>query len=170
MATRSKIKIKPFDIDLEWIGRNNFRHYASFWQQDCAGRRQIIMQARNGGSMTSEYYNLIQDLERQKRLEIRQSVTLSSLEWTSDKSWKVCFTGSEEVEYFDLIWLGTGSSLDLRNESCLKNLVASHPTQLCGGLPHLNDDLKWPGLNFYLMSGYSGLSIGPSAGFVNFSF
>ena len=45
----------------------------------------------------------------------------------------------------------------------MASVLKHSPTRIIAGLPLLDDDLKWPDLNLYIMSGYSGLSIGPSA-------
>lgn len=163
LATRSKIKTKPFDVPIEWVGRNSTRMHYDFWQQDPVNRQKLLRQAKAGGSITPHYTTLLRDLEKAKILQIREGCTVSSATWSSNR-WNVSFSKDPNiVEYFDMIWLGTGCVMDITRELCMASVLEHSPTRIIAGLPLLDDDLKWPDLNLYIMSGYSGLSIGPSA-------
>lgn len=163
MASRSKLKVKPFDVGIEWVGRNSWRHHFDFWNHDGSGRRTCISNAKNGGSITPEYRSILANYENIGILEIREGTFVSNAEWVDGK-WKVNFSNGNDADCFDMIWLGTGSIMDVRKELCLSSVMEEYPTRIFGGLPELDETLKWPGLELYLMSGYSGLSIGPSAG------
>jgi hypothetical protein len=165
LASRLKLKVKFFDLDIGWVGRNSFKNHYDFWRLDGQGRRKMLAAAKDGGSITPEYYSILTNLEKSGVLEIRQRTTVSNAEWsTSNEKWNIEFANSNDVEQFDMIWLGTGSMMDVRKEACLQPVLEKYPTNVFGGLPELDEYLKWPGLELYMMSGYGALSIGPSAG------
>jgi hypothetical protein len=96
-------------------------------------------------------------------LDIRERVQVQSVKWENE-CWKVRFS-DKRTEFFDLIWLGTGSVLDVTKDPCLSHMLEKFPIEVVHGLPVLQDDLRWCNdCNLYLMSGYSALSVGPIAG------
>ncbi|KAI8899083.1 hypothetical protein BC833DRAFT_587100 [Globomyces pollinis-pini] len=162
LASRSKLKTKQFDLGLEWVGRNSNRLHCKFWQKSGSDRRKAIANAKDGGSITPEYMALLEQLKSKNVLEMRQCSTVASAEW-QDHEWKVRFS-NEDMESFDMIWLGTGAVMDIQKDLCFQELQKLYPAPVYGGLPELSSDLKWPGLDLFMMSGYSALSVGPSAG------
>lgn len=54
--TDSKTAVKPFDIDLAWIGKSRNFEQAIFWSADTDEERLTsIQRARNGGSITPRF-------------------------------------------------------------------------------------------------------------------
>ncbi|KAJ3103523.1 hypothetical protein HDU97_010023 [Phlyctochytrium planicorne] len=166
LISRSKLKTMQFDLSLDWIGRNGTILHSKFWrEQDPNVRREILRKAKNGGSITPEYMQRLRNFEASNKLIIRECTHVKKVERVDDR-WKVLlWNGRCESEMeVDLIWLGTGSSLDIRKEKCFERVVEMDFAKIVGGLPELTKDLQWPKLNLFLMSGYSGLAIGPTAG------
>ncbi|KAI8850740.1 hypothetical protein BC829DRAFT_488626 [Chytridium lagenaria] len=161
LISRSKLRTMPFDLSLEWVGRNSMIHHTKFWGEkdpespnSHKARRQMLTSAKNGGgSITPEYMSILQRHASSSRLQIREKTEVTSIAWTSSGTWCVEFSQGSPEE-FDLIWLGTGSILDVTREPCLAKVMEEEARA----------DLQWPGLNLHMMSGYSALTIGPSAG------
>jgi hypothetical protein len=123
----------------------------------------MLRKAKNGGSVTPEYKRILDSLVESGHLNIRERVEVQSAKW-ENKCWKVQFS-DKRIEYFDLIWLGTGSVLDVRQDPCLAQMLEKFPIEVVNGLPVLQDDLRWRGdCNLYVMSGYTALAVGPIAG------
>ncbi|KAJ3417261.1 hypothetical protein HDV05_005717 [Chytridiales sp. JEL 0842] len=177
LIMRGKLKIKQFDLDLDWVGRNSNVQFAKFWAEKKAeARLSILRKAKNGGSLTPIYATLLQSYAESKTLHLRPHTTVSQSTWIPHSEnplkrpcWAVSMSHViqgrlEEMEYFDLIWLGTGSVVDIEREKCLENVRRMFPVEVVGGLPVLTHDLQWPGLEMYLLSAYASLSLGPTAG------
>ncbi|KAJ3206136.1 hypothetical protein HDU67_008362 [Dinochytrium kinnereticum] len=168
LVSRSKLKTMQFDLSLDWIGRNSMIHHTKFWaEKDPRARRAMLLAAKNGGgSITPEYMTVLMSHVASKKLRIIERTEVSNIEWRSSSA-KWCVKLKQEAaeeEGFDLVWLGTGAVLDVSKEKCLENIIKERPIEVVGGLPVLTKELQWPGLDLYMMSGYSALSIGPSAG------
>ncbi|KAJ3068862.1 hypothetical protein HDU99_003082, partial [Rhizoclosmatium hyalinum] len=164
LMTRGVLKTSQFDLSLDWIGRNANTLFASFWQAPLAERRAILRRAKNGGSVTPEYMALLKCYKETGVLEIKEKQEVRQADWNSrDKKWRVLMSTCEYEEY-DVIWLGTGAALDVKKEACLAPVLESDPIEVVGGLPALDRNLKWGDLDLYMMSGYCGLSLGPTAG------
>ncbi|KAJ3090323.1 hypothetical protein HDU96_003447, partial [Phlyctochytrium bullatum] len=173
LISRSKLRTMPFDLSLDWVGRNSMIHHADFWaEKDPKARRQLLVKAKNGGgSITPEHMAVLRGHVAAGKVRILEKTTVASIEWRAfpddprDGRWEVAFDRPDAAAgAFDLIWLGTGAVLDVKREAWLAKVVERYPVEVVGGLPVLGKDLQWPGLELYLMSGYSALTIGPSAG------
>ena len=72
--------------------------------------------------------------------------------------------GLEEV-FADVLWLATGTAVDVLADPVLRQLQGSCPTRVVGGYPVLDDaTLAWPGLPLFLLGRSALLTIGPAAG------
>ncbi|NEP42360.1 MAG: FAD-dependent oxidoreductase, partial [Okeania sp. SIO2H7] len=63
----------------------------------------------------------------------------------------------------DRIWLATGTKLDVREQSLLKEVLAAYPVEIVNGLPVLDENLRWPGCELFIMGGLAALQVGPVA-------
>jgi hypothetical protein len=130
-------------------------------------RYNQLRKAKNGGSVTPEYKRILDSLVQKGKLDIIERVEVRSAVWVEHASrecWKVEWD-DKRVEHFDLIWLGTGSILDVEQDPCLTHILEKFPIEIVNGLPVLQDDLRWcRDCNLFVMSGYSALSVGPVAG------
>ncbi|KAK3934676.1 hypothetical protein QBC46DRAFT_399201 [Diplogelasinospora grovesii] len=70
MVTRGPSwRVKPFDVDLEWMGKFRNLPRAAFWQLDSDEERlQRIRDARGGGSVTPDYMKSLLEQVRTGRL------------------------------------------------------------------------------------------------------
>ncbi|KAI9346111.1 hypothetical protein BDR26DRAFT_931989 [Obelidium mucronatum] len=168
LITRSKLKTSQFDLSLDWIGRNANLQFAKFWNEPLEARLAILRRAKNGGSITPEYMKLLKEYQSEKWLKVKENLQVRQVTWVQTSAlnrpcWNVEFDDGD-VDCFDLIWLGTGARMDAEKEPCLAPILEKAPIKVVGGLPALNEELKWGDLEFYMMSGYCALSLGPTAG------
>lgn len=91
LLLRGHMKVKPFDISLDWMGRYSNLRKMQFWQEeDPAARLQMWRDARQGGSMTQPYAKLMKQYQDAGRLEICTHTELEEVQWTEKaKSWDV---------------------------------------------------------------------------------
>jgi hypothetical protein len=165
LLMRSVLKIRQFDFSLDLVGRNSGPWLARFWMESCPKRRlAMIRKERNGGSITPEYLTILRKYEEQDILNIHEKASITSAEWkgNEDGYWSV---KADNIEIqCDQIWLATGGIFDIRQEPVFKTIAERYPIETVNGLPVLNADLQLhPDLDFYVMSGYSSVMLGPTA-------
>ncbi|KAI9336858.1 hypothetical protein DFJ73DRAFT_849949 [Zopfochytrium polystomum] len=173
LITRSKLRTMQFDLSFDWIGRNSAIAFSRFWRSDSPEvRREMLRKAKNGGSITPEYMKILKAYVAAGKLVVKENLQVKQADWLDDKTenplqrpcWRVNFGKTSDTLFFDLIWMGTGATLDVKREPCLTSMLRKSPIEVVGGLPVLTRDLRWNDLEFYMMSGYCGLSLGPTAG------
>ncbi|KAE8196136.1 hypothetical protein CF328_g4224 [Tilletia controversa] len=90
LLLRGHLKVKPFDVTLDWLSKWANTMKMQYWMEDDPARRlEMLRSARNGGSITPSYARYLRELERAGLLEIRTHVEIDDLEWEADeKKWK----------------------------------------------------------------------------------
>jgi len=63
----------------------------------------------------------------------------------------------------DRIWLATGSQLNVEHWPLPADVQATYPIEVVNGLPVLDEHLRWPGCNLFVMGGAAALRLGPVA-------
>jgi hypothetical protein len=167
LVCRSKLKVKQFDLDLEWVGRSAFIQFAKFWNEDPKSRLGMLKNAKGGGSVTPEYFCKIKDWQQNGVLQLQENCTIVRVE--KKECWCVSYKHGEQAE-FDCIWIATGGKNDIATDPLFNDILRKHPIDIVGGLPALtkgmkySSDLQWStDLELFLMSGYASLSAGPNA-------
>jgi hypothetical protein len=61
------------------------------------------------------------------------------------------------------IWLATGTTLDVRSHPLVTDVLAQYPIDTVHGLPVLDEHLRWPGCELFLMGRWAALHVGPVA-------
>lgn len=85
LLLRGHMKVKPFDIGLDWMGRYSNLRKMQFWQEDDpATRLAMIKDARQGGSMTLPYAKLMKRYEELGALEILTHTEIGDAKWDQD--------------------------------------------------------------------------------------
>ncbi|KEP48353.1 L-lysine 6-monooxygenase (NADPH-requiring) protein [Rhizoctonia solani 123E] len=179
LILRGYMKVKPFDVSLDWIGRYSNLKKMEFWQEEDPGQRlNMLRSARNGGSITPTYAKILKMHQDQGSLDILNNTSLEGADWDeSSKSWSLAFrrtdpraSKSDEPEVStisaDFIITATGTTPSFSSLPFVQSLVKNSDIPPCptlGGLPLLTPHLQWPGLPLFCVGGYSALQVGPAA-------
>jgi hypothetical protein len=81
-------------------------------------------------------------------------------EWLND-CWLVKCSNGEEQEC-DL-WLATGTRMDVTAQPLWQEILQFYSVLVVNGLPVLDDRLRLPGSELFLLGGLSALQVGPVA-------
>jgi cation diffusion facilitator CzcD-associated flavoprotein CzcO len=159
LMTRKPLQEKIFDADPGWLGPKYLKDFHA--DTDWYSRWQMIQQARNGGSMTPEMILQLRKAANEGKIKIDESCQVSSAQW-HDNHWQVsCVDGGKHK--FNRIWLATGTRFDAIAHPLLKDALEAYPTEIVNGLPVLDEYLRLPKSNFFIMGGLAALQIGPVA-------
>jgi hypothetical protein len=157
--TRKQLQEKIFDAEPGWLGPKYLKDFHA--ETDWCSRWQMIQQARNGGSITPEMMLQLRKASHQGKISLNESCQVSSAQY-QDNHWQVsCIDGSQHQ--FDRIWLATGTRFDATEHPLLKDVLQTSPTEIVNGLPVLDEYLRLPKSNFFMMGGLAALQIGPVA-------
>ena len=167
LLMRGPLKVKYFDVDLDWVGKFRNFNQAAFWSADTDEERfEMLTQARNGGSMTPRYRKILDAHVASDKIALHTHTTLSSVSWDSDtKSWaNVNVSTHVALPPIDYIVFATGIQSDVRTIPFLQSLRDQYPIDYVGGLPCLNDDLMWDDdVPLFVTGRLAGLRLGPGA-------
>lgn len=167
LLMRGPLKVKYFDVDLDWVGKFRNFNQAAFWSADTDEERfEMIAQARNGGSMTPRYCKILDAHVASGRIELHTHTTLQSVKWDAEtKSWiNAKLSTDAPLPAVDYIVFATGIQSDIRTLPFLQTLRQQHPIEYVGGLPCLTDDLMWDeGVPLFVAGRLAGLRLGPGA-------
>jgi len=165
LLSRRQFKEKIFDAEPGWLGPKYLKGFEAEpnWQK----RWQMIQQARDGGSFTPEALTQLRKFSRDGRVVLYEHCEITGAAW-QETHWQVqcnnlavhdCF----EHQPIDRIWLATGTQMDITSHPLLGEVLAQHPVEVVGGLPVLNEHLRWPGCDLFLMGPWAALQVGPVA-------
>ncbi|CAI6285025.1 unnamed protein product [Periconia digitata] len=187
LLTRGAVKVKYFDIGLEWVGKFRNVKQAEFWSADSDDERlDMYLSARNGGSITPRYRKILNSLVNAGGVSLHTYTTLDSVSWdpvarTWRTSLRCCppppskysedecptpFPSREDPSPppFDYIVFATGMQSDIRTIPFLSSLQKKHPVTCAGGLPCLTEDMMWSDdVPLFVTGRFAGLRIGPGA-------
>ena len=159
MMHRREFYAKLFDADPGWLGPKYLKGFET--NKNWAERSEIVKNARNGGSLTPAIMSQLRQAEKAGKLFFSENCEVQQATW-QDNHWLVTCHDRQQLE-FDRIWLATGAQLHTSNEPLLSELQATYPTEIVGGLPVLEDHLRWPGSQVFVMGGLAALRVGPTA-------
>ncbi len=159
LMTRKQLQEKIFDADPGWLGPKYLKDFHA--ETDWSARYQQIQQARNGGSMTPEMMLQLRKAAYEGTMIINQCCQVRNAQW-QDNLWQVhCHDGSRHQ--FNRIWLATGTRFNLKEHPLLQDVLNAYPTEIVNGLPVLDEHLRLPKSNLFIMGGLAALRIGPVA-------
>ena len=160
LMTRKQIQEKIFDAEPGWLGPKYLKYFHS--ETDWSVRYQQIQQARNGGSMTPEIMRQLRKATHEDKVRIEESCQVKDAQW-QDNLWQVlCHDGCNRHQ-FNRIWLATGTKFNVKEHPLLQDVLETYPTEIVNGLPVLDEHLRLPKSNFFIMGGLAALQIGPVA-------
>ncbi len=159
LMTRKQLQEKIFDADPGWLGPKYLKGFHA--ETDWSVRYQQIQQARNGGSMTPEIMLQLRRASHDSKVRIDECCQVSDAQW-QDNLWQVsCHNGNKHQ--FNRIWLATGTQFNVTERPLLQDVLEAYPTEIVNGLPILDEHLRLPKSNFFIMGGLAALQIGPVA-------
>ncbi|EAZ90714.1 NAD(P)-binding domain-containing protein [Crocosphaera chwakensis] len=159
LMTRKQLQEKIFDADPGWLGPKYLKDFHA--ETDWYVRYQQIQQARNGGSMTPEMMLQLRKASHEGKIQIEECCQVREAHWQNNL-WQVgCHDGNKHQ--FDRIWLATGTTFNTKEHPLLQNVLETYPTEIVNGLPVLDEHLRLPKSNFFIMGGLTALQIGPVA-------
>ncbi|GMH43562.1 hypothetical protein BSKO_11484 [Bryopsis sp. KO-2023] len=162
---RSGVKVRQFDSDLLWTGRLRHEKLKSFWGEDSMSKRlDMIMDARQGGTIPHESKNRLDELVEEGRCTVLEYAEVWDANWSNEEEAFDMYLSSGLRLSVGRVWLATGSDIDISEEPLFSNLMESHPLETQSGYPVLQPDLRWaPEWDLFVMGAYSALSMGPDA-------
>ncbi|PNS19971.1 Cellobiose dehydrogenase [Sphaceloma murrayae] len=166
MVIRSHLKVKPFDIDLSWMGKFRNVQQATFWSSDTDGERwDQIQMARNGGSITPRIHKVLKKFCDQGRLAIHTNTIIQSRAFdTNSRQWDIETRPRVELPRIDYIYFATGIPTDFTKLSYFQKMMEKYPIDGIGGLPCLSDDMAWcEEVPLYMVGKLASLRIGPGS-------
>ncbi|GAA5827254.1 hypothetical protein JCM11251_001194 [Rhodosporidiobolus azoricus] len=186
LLSRSHIKTKHFDFDLEWVSKYNNLTKMTFWGlTDRQERYEMIQKARNGGSVNPQFLHILQKYARAGRLDLRTLTEVKEAAFHEETGkWRFeIVTRMDEkakakmdpslgketdtfstIEDIDYLVSSTGSMIDLSGVDFIQPLLKSNPVELVNGFPVLTADLQWnEEVPLFVMGAYSMLELGPDA-------
>ena len=123
-------------------------------------RAKIVREARNGGSLTPAIFTKLCKLKAERKVQFHENCQVESVNWNNE--WTVNCEGGG-VFQCDRIWVATGSQLDIQQLPLFSNVLKQCPIEVVDGLPILTENLRWKDRELYLMGGFAGLQVGPTA-------
>ncbi len=159
LMPRRQLQEKIFDAEPGWLGP---KYLKGFWAQpDWEKRWEMIQQARNGGSMTPAMMLQLRRLERYGKLAFYEQCQVVEAQWQGS-SWQVHCDDGQEYEC-DRIWYATGTRFDVTANPLFTAIINAYPADIVKGLPVLDEHLRWPGCELFVMGGLAALQVGPVA-------
>ncbi|CCQ51667.1 hypothetical protein CWATWH8502_512 [Crocosphaera watsonii WH 8502] len=159
LMTRKQLQEKIFDADPGWLGPKYLKDFQA--ETDWYIRYQQIQQARNGGSMIPEMMLQLRKAVSEGTIIINECCQVRAAQWQNNL-WQVdCEDGSKDQ--FNRIWLATGTRFSAMEHPLLQEVLETYPTEIVNGLPVLDEYLRLPKSNFFIMGGLAALRIGPVA-------
>lgn len=128
----------------------------------------MIVQARNGGSMTPRYRKILDSHVACRKIELHNYTKLHSAEWEqSSKTWACEVSSAESILKLppvDYMVFATGIQSDIRTIPYLQSIQQQYAIKYIGGLPCLNEDLMWDdNVPLFVTGRLAGLKLGPGA-------
>ena len=162
---RRAFQEKIFDADPGWLGPKYLKGFNA--EIDWDNRWGMIQQARNGGSFTPETLTRLRKFSKEGRVFLYEHCQVTHVTWEGDR-WQVQCNNSAAHDCFahqsiDRIWLATGTALDVAVHPLLQEVIQQYPPEIVHGLPVLDQHLRWPGCELFLMGPWAALQVGPVA-------
>ncbi|MGD1927961.1 MAG: FAD/NAD(P)-binding protein [Leptolyngbyaceae cyanobacterium] len=165
MMARRTFQEKLFDAEPGWLGPKYLKGFHA--EPDMQTRWQMVQQARNGGSLTPAVMTYLRKLQRQGHITFYEHCQVAAAQWQGE-AWQVCCDHHSVHDCIahqpiHRVWLATGTTLDIRSHPLLADVWQQHPIATINGLPRLDEHLRWPGCELFLMGPWAALQVGPVA-------
>lgn len=169
LLMRSRLRLKAFDVDLQWMGKYKNAEQSRFLLADTDEERlAIIKEARGGGSITPKFYKRLGPHLASGKLEMRERTRLVDAKFDGVEgsgSWIVQTDPPiDNLPPFDHICFATGIQTDFSALPYLQTMIRKHPINGFGGFPCVTEDLMWKDdVPLFLAGRLGSLQLGPAA-------
>jgi hypothetical protein len=125
----------------------------------------MLNEARGGGSISSEYRDLLGGLEKEGRVEVREGTEAIGATWDDrSRTWNLRTNTSLSLERVDHVVYATGISSDFHSIPLIQELINRGEIETVGGMPVLTDDLQMSvEVPFFVTGRLAGLRLGIGA-------
>ncbi|RBA17410.1 hypothetical protein FPRO05_02134 [Fusarium proliferatum] len=163
---RGPLRIKHFDVGLEWMGKFKNAKQAQFYYADSDDERiEMIKEARGGGSITPVFHKRLKKHLLTKKLELFTETSLADAQFDAEKgTWSVQTNPPIDMPAMDYMYFATGIQTDFSSLPYLQTILEKHPIEGRGGFPCINNDLMWnDDVPLFMMGRLAALRLGPAA-------
>ncbi|EWG44970.1 hypothetical protein FVEG_05924 [Fusarium verticillioides 7600] len=163
---RGPLRIKHFDVGLEWMGKFKNAKQAQFYYADSDDERiEMIKEARGGGSITPVFHKRLKKHLLTKKLELFTETSLTDAQFDAEKgTWSVQTNPPTEMPAMDYMYFATGIQTDFSSLPYLQAIISKYPIEGRGGFPCINNDLMWnDDVPLFMMGRLAALRLGPAA-------
>ncbi|KAI1967213.1 hypothetical protein LOZ07_006443 [Ophidiomyces ophidiicola] len=166
LLMRSDLKVKYFDVPLNWVGK--FKNYekAVFWSADdddgryqdriielkwnstltiTSERLQMILVARNGGSINPRYHKILKDHVANGRVSLHTRTQISTKKYDPcSRTWAITTDPPiPDLPAMDYIYFATGVKTNVNEMPMLRYINQEYPIESKDGMPCITNDLMW---------------------------
>ncbi|KAF5538361.1 FAD-binding protein [Fusarium mexicanum] len=163
---RGPLRIKHFDVGLEWMGKFKNAKQAQFYYADSDDERiEMIKEARGGGSITPVFHKRLKKHLLTKKLELFTETSLADAQFDAEKgTWSVQTNPPVDMPAMDYMYFATGIQTDFSSLPYLQTILEKYPIEGRGGFPCINNDLMWnDDVPLFMMGRLAALRLGPAA-------
>ncbi|KAF5665416.1 FAD-binding protein [Fusarium circinatum] len=163
---RGPLRIKHFDVGLEWMGKFKNAKQAQFYYADSDDERiEMIKEARGGGSITPVFHKRLKKHLLTKKLELFTETSLADAQFDAEKgTWSVQTNPPINMPAMDYMYFATGIQTDFSSLPYLQTILEKYPIEGRGGFPCINNDLMWnDDVPLFMMGRLAALRLGPAA-------
>ncbi|KAF5970599.1 FAD-binding protein [Fusarium bulbicola] len=163
---RGPLRIKHFDVGLEWMGKFKNAKQAQFYYADSDDERiEMIKEARGGGSITPGFHKRLKKHLLTKKLELFTETSLVDAQFDAEKgTWSIQTNPPIDMPAMDYMYFATGIQTDFSSLPYLQTILDKYPIEGRGGFPCINNDLMWnDDVPLFMMGRLAALRLGPAA-------
>lgn len=163
---RGPLRIKHFDVSLDWMGKFKNAKQAQFYYADSDDERiEMIKEARGGGSITPVFHKRLKKHLLTKKLELFTETNLVDASFGAESgTWTVQTNPPVEMPAMDYMYFATGIQTDFSSLPYLQTILEKYPIEGRGGFPCINNDLMWNDeVPLFMMGRLAALRLGPAA-------
>ncbi|WKT45534.1 FAD/NAD(P)-binding domain superfamily [Fusarium oxysporum f. sp. vasinfectum] len=163
---RGPLRIKHFDVGLEWMGKFKNAKQAQFYYADSDDERiEMIKEARGGGSITPVFHKRLKKHLLTKKLELFTETSLVDAQFDAENgTWSVQTNPPIDMPAMDYMYFATGIQTDFSSLPYLRTILEKYPIEGRGGFPCINNDLMWnDDVPLFMIGRLAALRLGPAA-------
>ncbi|RKL36494.1 hypothetical protein BFJ70_g7424 [Fusarium oxysporum] len=163
---RGPLRIKHFDVGLEWMGKFKNAKQAQFYYADSDDERiEMIKEARGGGSITPVFHKRLKKHLLTKKLELFTETSLVDAQFDAENgTWSVQTNPPIDMPAMDYMYFATGIQTDFSSLPYIQTILEKYPIEGRGGFPCINNDLMWnDDVPLFMMGRLAALRLGPAA-------